>query len=127
MAKIKKIDEEEIVFDNGFIITSFHDTECCEYHYLDFSYLELYKDIYNKEFDIKEEIKFKRIPGQGILLFDTENNKYLINGYGENNGYYSDEITLELYDDHGDIISQYDVSTCQDYYTWSEEEEHGKE
>ena len=126
MAKIKTIDEEFIVFDNGFVIKSFHDTECCEYHYLDFSYLELYKDIYNKEFDIKEEIKFQRIPGQGILLFDTENNKYLINGYGENNGYYSDDITLELYDNHGDIIVQYDVSTCQDYYTWSEEEEYGK-
>jgi hypothetical protein len=116
MAKIIKIDEEFIVFDNGFVIKSFHDTECCEYHYLDFSYLELYKDIYNKEFDINKKIEFKRIPGQGILLFDTENNKYLVNGYGENNGFYSDDITLVLCDDHGEIIMKYDVTTCQDWY-----------
>lgn len=118
--KIKKIDEEIVVFDDDSELFSHHDTDWCESHYLDFSMLKHYNispktgktiNIYEQEFDFSNGVNFKRVEGMGILLFDVEGNSYLINGYGYNNGYYSDEIILIYKKDKEE--HRYDVSECQ--------------
>lgn len=118
--KIKTIEEERIIFDDNSRLYSYHETNCCESHYLDFNMLKNYNvspktgrtlDIYQQEFDFSNGVNFKRVEGMGILLFDVEGNSYLINGYGYNNGYYSDEIIL-IYEKDKEK-HQYDVSECQ--------------
>lgn len=118
--KIKTIEEERIVFDDNSRLYSYHETNCCESHYLDFNMLKNYNvspktgrtlDIYQQEFDFSNGVNFKRVEGMGILLFDVEGNSYLINGYGYNNGYYSDEIILIYEKDKEE--HRYDVSECQ--------------
>lgn len=118
-------DEEDskVVFENGYTLYSNHNSDCCEWHYLDFTMLKNYNigtatgkkiDIYKQKFDFSNGVPFKRVDGVGILLIDTQGNKYLINGYGYNNGNYSDEIELIL--TKGKLVKyKYDVTECQDY------------
>lgn len=128
IVKILKIegneDESQVIFENGYTLYSQHDSDCCEWHYLDFTMLKSYNigtatgkeiNIYEQKFDFSNGIPFERVKGIGVLLIDTEGNKYLINGYGYNNGYYSDEIELVLA--KGILVKyRYDVTECQDVY-----------
>ena len=118
--KIKIIEEERVIFDDDSVLKSHHDRSCCEWHYLDFNMLKNYNvspktgktlDIYEQEFDFSNGVNFKRVEGMGILLFDVDGNPYLINGYGYNNGWYSDEIIL-IYK-NGKEEHRYDVTECQ--------------
>ena len=116
--------ESKVIFENGYTLFSDHDIDCCEWHFLDFTMLKNYNigtatgkelNIYEQEFDFSHGIPFKRVKGVGILLIDTQGNKYLINGYGYNSGYYSDDIELLL--TKGRLVKyRYDVTECQDYY-----------
>lgn len=120
--KIAKIEDEALIFDNGHILESTHDQDCCEWHWLDFSVMINYNvspktgkeiDIYEQKFDFTDGVPFERVENVGIMLIDTDGNKYLICGYGSNNGYYGDNINLEYKDENGNIIFEYDVSECQ--------------
>lgn len=114
-------DDSKVIFENGYTLYSDHDQDCCEWHYLDFTMLKNYNigtatgkkiNIYEQKFDFSKGIPFTRVKKVGILLIDTEGNKYLINGYGYNNGYYSDDIKLVL--TKGKLIKyRYDVTSCQ--------------
>lgn len=121
--KIKQINEEELIFDDGSILMSAHDQDCCEWHWLDFSVMSYYNvgtssgkeiNILEQEFDFSNGVTFKKVEDVGILLMDTDDNKYLICGYGSNNGYYGTNINLEYRDRDGNIIFEYDVSECQE-------------
>ena len=128
ISNIKEIGDEYIEFHNGMILKSYHDRECCEYHYLDMSIMSMYNidnqtgetiSIYEREFDFSNGIPFEKVEGVGIKLIDTTGNKYLINGYGSNNGYYNSDIELILcyYDEEDGTetdIYRVDVSECQE-------------
>lgn len=123
--KIKHIGDEEIIFDDGSVLCSTHERDCCEWHWLDFSVMKSYNvgtrngreiNIFEQEFDFTDGVPFNRVEGIGIILFDKEGNKYLICGYGSNNGYYGDDITLEYSDGKGNVIFSYDVTECQEIY-----------
>lgn len=115
-------EESKIIFTNGYVLTSEHWNDCCESHYLDFNMMKNYNigtatgkpiDIYKQSFDFSKGVPFKRVDGIGILLYDTEGNKYLINGYGYNNGYYGTNIDLVL--TYGIMVKyRYNVSECQE-------------
>ena len=127
IVRILKIEGDEnkskVIFENGYTLYSEHNQDCCEWHYLDFTMLKNYNigtatgqkiNIYEQEFDFSKGIPFKKVDGVGILLIDTQGNKYLINGYGYNNGYYSDEIELVL--TKGRLVKyRYDVTECQEW------------
>lgn len=49
----------------------------------------------------------------GIILFDVEGNRYLVNGYGNNNGYYSTDLSLSYSDSRGKLLQEVDISDCQ--------------
>lgn len=120
--RITEIGDESLTFDNGCVLMSVHEQDCCEWHWLDFSVMKTYNvstvtgktiDIYQQEFDFTNGVPFDRVEDLGILLYDSEGNKYLIPGHGSNNGYYSTDIELVYVNEDGYRIFEYDVSECQ--------------
>ena len=103
-------DDASITFDNGVILYSNHDPDCCETHYLCLADLTL-ADFDGLEFDISNDNFFERIDGYGIALKPLNGHPVRIPGYGDNNGYYSSQLDLIL---KGDGFKKvYDISDCQ--------------
>jgi len=103
--------DEDILFSDGYILGSHHDTDCCETHYLEFTNINL-DEFKGLKFDLSNENFFKRIPDYGIELIPINGHSIKIPGYGNNNGYYSSNIDLIVIKDK-EIINIYDVSDCQ--------------
>ena len=99
-----------IEFEDGITLSSSHEQDCCEDHYLDFSDIQL-SDFDGLEFDLSDNKFFKKVEGYGIELIPIKGHPIRIPGYGYNNGYYSDELTLVV--DGGGLVSEYDISDCQ--------------
>ena len=110
-AKVVKIDSEALVFDNGVVLTSNHDSDCCESHYLSLGDLTL-ADFDGLEFDLTSDDFFERIVGYGIALKPLSGHPVRIPGYGSNNGYYSEQLDLVLSDGKG-FLKVFDVTECQ--------------
>jgi len=108
--KVVKIDSESIEFDNGLILSSNHDQDCCENHYLDFSGLTL-EDFQGLEFDLSTANFFERVEDYGIRLKPLTNFPVSVPGYGYNNGYYSSNLTLTLSDGR-----TWEISECQEIH-----------
>jgi hypothetical protein len=109
---VVKIDSDSIYFDNGIKLTYYHEQDCCEHHYLDFTHITL-DDFDGLIFDLSSDDFFERIPDFGIALKPLNGFPVRIPGYGENNGYYSSNLSLILVDSLGEDIKVYDVSDCQ--------------
>jgi len=110
--KAVKIQNDELVFDDGTRLLSNHDPDCCETHYLDFADLEI-SDFYGLEFDLTGDSFFNRVGDYGIELKPINGHSVKVPGYGFNNGYYSSSIDLIVADINGNTIKSYDVSECQ--------------
>lgn len=110
--KVVKIENESITFDNGFTLASNHEQDCCENHWLDFSNLTL-KDFEELEFDLSGETFFKGIPDYGIELLPLKGWPIRVPGYGSNNGYYSSDLELVVYNQEGKWMKKYDITDCQ--------------
>lgn len=121
--KILAIEDEKLRFDDGSVLMSTHDQDCCEWHWLDFSVMSLYNfgvatgkpiDIYQQEFDFSNGVTFKKVEDIGIILLDAEENKYLICGHGNNNGYYGTNLDLVYINPSGQEVYSYDITECQE-------------
>lgn len=106
--KVIKVNSDSIEFDNGLKLSSNHEQDCCENHYLDFEHIKL-DDFDGLEFDLSNDNFFERIVGYGIELKPIKGWSVKIPGYGSNNGYYSDNLTLELSDGR-----EFDITECQE-------------
>lgn len=104
--KIKNITESNIIFDNGYEMEAFHDRDCCEDVYADFSVLQNYnisnitgKTINIREIDFEENLNklVKGIEGQGFNLISKIGENFFVPCYNEQNGYYSSNLTLILH------------------------------
>ena len=109
--KVVAIDPDSLMFDNGVLLYSAHERDCCEVHYLDFSDLTL-EDFDGLEFNLNNDDFFERIDGYGITLNPTNGFPVRIPGYGRNNGYYTSNLTLVL-TDYSEFKKVYDISECQ--------------
>ena len=109
--KVVKVDPDSIEFDNGLTLTSDHDQDCCENHYLSFSDLTI-ADFEGLEFDLSGEDFFKRIEDYGIELIPIQGHSVKVPGYGSNNGYYSSNLDLVLTDGKS-FTKSFDISDCQ--------------
>ncbi len=109
--KVVKVSDYGIKFDNGVELYSHHVQECCEEHYLYFKDLTL-KDFDGLVFNLSGKDFFKRIPGYGIELVPVNGHSVKVPGYGNNNGYYTDNLILVIYKDN-EIINEFDISRCQ--------------
>lgn len=114
---ISSINSGSIIFNDGSMLTSAHEQDCCESHYLDFS---------NEDEQSLKQLKFKayndggldisivsKIEGYGIELKPLNDHPLRIPGYGYNNGYYSTELILEYIDKNRQLVWSLDVSECQ--------------
>lgn len=95
MYKVKEITSDVVLFENGYRLEHSHEQDCCESNYADFTSL---KDT-TFESDIHEDIVFER-SGNGVRV-----NGHYVNCYSFQNGYYSNEITIELLNDDGVVKS----------------------
>ena len=109
---VTKITDDVIYFDNGAKLTHYHDSDCCEHHYLDFTHIEL-SDFDGLIFDLSGDDFFERIPDYGIALKPLNGHPVRIPGYGSNNGYYSDNLSLILTDSDDNQIKTFDITDCQ--------------
>jgi len=110
-AKVIKITSDEIQFDNGYTLYSWHDQDCCESHYLDFEHIKV-DDFDGVYFDLSSNTFFRRIEKYGIELVPIKGYSVKIPGYGSNNGYYSSELILVL--KNNEETRKFDISECQD-------------
>lgn len=111
MVKVVSINEESISFDDGSSLCSDHYTDCCEHHYLDFSHHEAEFD--GLDFDLSSDNFFERVDGYGIRLIPTNGHPVSVPGYGYNNGYYSDTLTLIL-SRPNETDKKFDITECQE-------------
>jgi hypothetical protein len=109
--KVVEIKDESIVFEDGTKLYSNHDRDCCETHYLDFTHITI-DDFDGLEFDLTNDNFFERVEGYGIRLIPVMGLPVSIAGYGYNNGYYSEELTLVVkFTDNAE--KRYDITDCQ--------------
>ena len=113
MAKIIKLEEELITFDDGSTLCSSHHSDCCESHYIDASGIEL-NEVKDLEFDLTKPLEdlIERVEGYGIRLKSTNNFALPITAYGYNNGYYGTNIDLTL--QTANKTETIDITECQD-------------
>jgi len=109
--KVIKIDSDSLEFDNGITLSSNHDSNCCESHFLSLADLTL-QDFEGLEFNLNNDDFFERIEDYGIALKPINGFPVRIPGYGFNNGYYSSKLELTL--SGNGINKKYDISECQD-------------
>ena len=113
--KVVKIKSDSLEFDNGIVLYSDHQTECCESHYLSLSDLTL-DDFEGLEFDLTNDDFFERIPDYGIALRPINGHPVRIPGYGDNNGYYSSNLDLILTNTDGrGVFKEYNITECQNW------------
>ena len=89
--KIASVTDSAIIFDNGNNITYFHNPDCCEDNYADFSVIN--ENVINYDYNFPEKLRFKFIEGGGFKFGDT-NAWIFVPCYSEQNGYYSTEIDI---------------------------------
>jgi len=110
--KAVKIENDELVFNDGTRLLSNHDQDCCEHHYLDFASLDI-SDFDGLEFDLTNDDFFEKIEDYGIALKPINGFPVRIPGYGSNNGYYSSNLDLIL-TNGADFKKTFDISECQE-------------
>jgi hypothetical protein len=109
--KVLQLKDEEIIFEDGTKLYSHHDQDCCESHYLDFTHTKL-EDFEGLNFDLSNEDFFERVPDYGIRLKPTNGLPVAIPGYGYNNGYYTENLSLVVKFTDGSR-KHYDITDCQ--------------
>lgn len=87
--KIIKLNQDELVFDNGMIISYDHCQSCCEHNYADFKQIE--QLALNTNFD--ENLIFEAVQDSGFR-FGNPNKMFFIPCYSEQNGCYTTEIDI---------------------------------
>lgn len=101
--KIVKIEEERIEFDDGTVMESYHEQDCCEWHWAELGILANYNlnpktgetiNIKDIEFPDNIDKSVKLIPGEGFNLVAKDGSKYFVPCYASNNGYYSTNLKL---------------------------------
>lgn len=112
MVKVIYVDKDVLRFDDKSELSSDHDQDCCENHFLDFSQHSL-SEFGGLEFDLSSPSFFEKVDGYGIRLLPTNGHPVSVPGYGYNNGYYSANLTLIL-SRPGETTKFFDISECQD-------------
>lgn len=103
--KIVEINDEEIKFNNGYILYYYHSQDCCEHVYADFEVLKSYnlstktgKTINIKDIDFKENLQnlIEGINEAGFNMISKIGEKFFVPCYNVQNGYYNDKLELIL-------------------------------
>lgn len=117
--RIKHVYEDGLIFDNGAVLESFHDQDCCESHYADFTSI-IGQGWEDKDFPecLRELVVQSDLPDEYtgdygdvwrsfFQIKDVQGNKYTLTIYNSNNGYYGTGVALIL--TNGKFIERYKV------------------
>lgn len=110
--RVIAICDDELIFDNGDKLYSYHTQHCCENHYLSFDDVTL-EDFEGLQFDLSGDAFFRRIPNYGIELIPVVGHSVKIPGYAENNGCYSSNLALILESEDRRLKQKFDIEECQ--------------
>jgi hypothetical protein len=111
--KVTKISESDngLEFEDGYLLRTVHEQDCCELHYLNFDDLDI-ADFDGLEFDLSGGSFFNRITGYGIELVPNSGFTIKVAGHADSNGYYSSNLSLEVVHKNV-VISTFDIEECQ--------------
>lgn len=129
--KIKEIHDDYIVFDNGIIMKSVHDQDCCEEVLADFEYIKQYNMLGDNHKQTIYEIEFNEnfwerdiqlVKGMGFIMIanDYNRSKVFVPCYNIQNGYYGDSLHLVIKvikdeDDYSEeILAEIDLKDYKD-------------
>ena len=102
---MKVIESEDgyLEFDNGLILESFHDVECCEYNYLDFEGgLPIGTELPTMNaVEFQQAIKIKE---DGFSVKDIHGIPKWVQARSDQNGYYSSGVNLRIEDNTEKIV-----------------------
>ncbi len=103
--KIVSIGKAGIIFDNGLTLEHYHEQDCCEDVYADWENMQVMgereKNYVNAaDLDFFENILKSIVPIEdlGFYIVTKQGICILVSCYNQQNGYYSDELSLR-YDD----------------------------
>lgn len=88
--KIKEVNTNYILFDNGSRITFDHEQDCCETNYADFEQLE---DL-ALEYEFENDLIFEVVPENGFRFGSKGTPMFFVPCYSDQNGYYSSDIDI---------------------------------
>lgn len=94
--------EGTLEFDNGLILESRHEQNCCEYNYLDFEQLPVGTEL--PTMTAKEFAKAIKIGDDGFSIKDIDGIPKWVQARSEQNGYYSSGVNLIIMDDVDEIM-----------------------
>lgn len=93
--------DQFIKFDNGEMLSSHHEQECCEDVYADFGGMQVMgvqpeNFVYAHELDFFENVLDSIVPieGLGFYLVSKQGICILVPCYNDQNGYYSSDLAL---------------------------------
>ena len=101
--RIAELYENGIRFSDGTCLQTCHESDCCEWHWADWSVLENYNinpktgkeiNLFELEFSLDLDQMIEPVADAGFHLVAIDGSKYFIPCYGDNNGYYTADITL---------------------------------
>lgn len=111
--KIVEIGTEHIKFDNGEILESYHDQDCCENVYADFENMQVMgvqsnNFVWANELDFFENVLDSIVPIEdlGFYLVTKQGICILVSCYNIQNGYYSGNLSLRY------MGKELDISNC---------------
>lgn len=93
MAKIIKLEENLIEFEDGTQITCDHEQDCCEYNYADCEQLDDLARAYN--FDTAK-LQIEAVEDAGFRFGDRPERMFFVPCYSVQNGYYSSNIDVYI-------------------------------
>lgn len=104
--KIYFVDDEQIEFDNGDVITFGHCQECCEVNYADFKQID---DI-ARSTNFESPIEFEPVEKAGFRFGNKPNKMFFVPCYSNQNGFYSSDI--EIYYNNDCVLN----FLCEEHY-----------
>ena len=110
--KISEIIDNGILFDDGSQIRGYHFQDCCEDVYANFEYLNDETELEDYDF---EAIEFENVPRAGFRFGDSRR-KFFVPCYNIQNGYYSDELTIEYYDKDNRLVTSFEAEKEDQIY-----------
>lgn len=92
----------QIEFDNGLIIKSCHNQDCCEDNYLDFEQLPVGTEL--PTMTAKQFAKAIKIKEDGFIIKDINGIPKWVQARSDQNGFYSNGVDLIIKDEFDEII-----------------------
>lgn len=113
--KVTSVKENKLKFNNGLVVTSWHDQDCCEHNYLDFGQFQV-GDEFNDCKSVRDFLNMIVIKKDGFSLKDKTGLPKWIQARSYQNGYYSNILGLHIIMDKEEYKSTECLSGRKDIY-----------